>query len=113
MHEFAVTRNMLDTVLYEAEAAGAVRVTGIYLAIGEISSIINDSVRFYFQLFSKGTIARDAEIFIKRIKPEFMCCDCGHIFIFDRISFDCPACGGTGKPTEKGHEFYIEKIEIE
>jgi hydrogenase nickel incorporation protein HypA/HybF len=43
-----------------------------------------------------------------------MHCDrCNKNFIRPRYSFDCPDCGGLGKPTEIGKEFFIESVELE
>ena len=38
MHEYLITKNILKTVIDEAEKAGAKRVLEIYLTIGELSS---------------------------------------------------------------------------
>ncbi|OPZ60895.1 MAG: hydrogenase nickel incorporation protein HybF [Deltaproteobacteria bacterium ADurb.Bin510] len=112
MHEFAVTKHMTELVLKEAERAGASKVTDIYLAIGDISSFINESVQLYFDMYSKDTIAAGAKLHFRRIQAEFVCRACGQSFTPRGESFDCPACGGLGKPTDKGHEFYVEKIDI-
>lgn len=113
MHEFAVTRSMLDIVIAETEKAEATRVTEIHLAIGEISSIIDNSVQAYFDAFSRGSIAEGAILKFNRIKPEFICNGCGYVFIYDGKRFDCPVCGETGSMSDKGQEFYIERIIVE
>lgn len=112
MHEFAVTKHMTELVLSEATNAGATKVTDIYLAVGEISSFINESIQLYFDMYSKDTIAAGAQLHIRRIPAEFTCRSCGQNFSPRPDSFDCPACGGLGKPGDKGHEFFVEKIDI-
>ena len=113
MHEFAVTKNMVELVLNEANNAGATRVTDIYLAIGDISTFINESVQLFFDMYSKDTIAEGAKLHFRRIPAEFVCRGCGRSFTHrGGDSFDCPDCSGLGKPTEKGHEFSIETIDI-
>ena len=47
MHELAVTESVLRIALDAAEKNDAARVTDIYLTIGRLSSIVDDSVQFY------------------------------------------------------------------
>ncbi len=57
MHEFAITQSMLELVLEQAKEAGTKKVEKINLIIGEMSGYVEESVRFYFDFLSKGTIA--------------------------------------------------------
>lgn len=113
MHEYAVTKNIVDIVVEEAEKAGARKIIKIQLAIGDLSTIIDESVQMYFDIISEGTIAQGAQLIFKRIPAEFKCRKCGFIFIKPQKGFDCPQCGGLGMPTGVGKEFYVESIEIE
>ncbi|MEM5770191.1 MAG: hydrogenase maturation nickel metallochaperone HypA, partial [Bacillota bacterium] len=53
MHEMAVTKNILDIALESAREADNARVMEINLVIGELSSVVDDSVQFYFDALSK------------------------------------------------------------
>ena len=57
MHELSVTESLLEIALRHAQQAGATRVTGLHLVIGQLSSIVDDSVQFYWDFVSKDTIA--------------------------------------------------------
>jgi hydrogenase nickel incorporation protein HypA/HybF len=48
MHELAVTENILNIAVQHGTQANAVRVTSLQLVIGQLSSIVDDSVRFYW-----------------------------------------------------------------
>lgn len=61
MHELAVTQSILDISLRHAQKAGAEKITGINLVIGEFASIVDDSVQFYWELYAQGTIAQNAQ----------------------------------------------------
>ncbi|MCG8570319.1 MAG: hydrogenase maturation nickel metallochaperone HypA [Spirochaetes bacterium] len=113
MHEFAVTQNMLDLIINEATQAGAKKVKIIRLSVGEISSFVDESIQMYFNHFSKGTIAEGADLIIHHIPLKLTCNQCGHVFIYDKLNYDCPQCSGYGSPGDKGREFFVESIEID
>lgn len=113
MHEYAVTQSMVKMAIDEANKANASRILEIRLVIGDLSTIIDDSVQMYFDIMSEGTIAQGAKLIFKRVKAEFKCKDCGEVFVKPATGFNCPKCGGLGTPTGVGKEFYIESIEIE
>lgn len=113
MHEYYVTKSIINTVVEEAKKAGAGKITGISLVIGDLSTIIDESVQMYFDIISEETIARGAKLVFKRQKAEFKCRVCGNLFHKPSKGFDCPNCGELGMPTEKGKEFYIESMEVE
>ena len=52
MHELPITEGILKIA---TEAAEGRRITTIHLLVGELSSIVDDSVQFYFDILSKGT----------------------------------------------------------
>lgn len=113
MHEYAVTQSMISMAVEEANKAEASKILEIRLVIGDLSTIIDDSVQMYFDIMSEGTIAEGAKLIFNRVKAEFKCKECGEVFIKPNKGFDCPKCGGLGTPTGKGREFYIESLEID
>lgn len=112
MHEYAVTRGLLDIVLEEAKKADASQILEIKLVIGDLSTIIDESVQMYFDIMSEDTLAQGAKLLFRRVPAEFCCKTCGHKYIKPAKGFDCPECGGIGMPTGVGREFYIESIEV-
>ncbi len=113
MHEYAVTKSLIELSLNEAEKAGASRITEIRLVIGDLSTIIDESVQMYFDIISEGTKAEGAKLIFRRIPAQFRCGVCGRTYDKPAVGFDCPDFGGTGMPTGVGREFYIESIEVE
>lgn len=113
IHEYAVTKGLVNIVIEEAKKANANLVTEIRLVIGDLSSIFDDSVQMYFDMFTEGTLAEGAKLVFRRVPAEFMCKGCQHVFVKPTKGFDCPMCGEVGAPTEKGKEFYIESMEVE
>jgi hydrogenase nickel incorporation protein HypA/HybF len=113
MHEYAVTVNMVNIVLEEAQKAGAGKVTEIRIVIGDLSTIIDESVQMYFDIISEGTIAQGAKLHFRRVPAEFKCRSCSLVFEKPKKGFNCPQCGSLGISTGAGKEFYIESIEVE
>jgi hydrogenase nickel incorporation protein HypA/HybF len=113
MHELAVTQNILDISLRHAEQANAVKITDINLVIGQFSSIIDDSVQFYWEIIAHGTMAQGATLHFERIPGEMTCGSCGHIFRPSDRAFVCPVCASGVVRISKGDEFRVDSIDIE
>ncbi len=113
MHELSVTEGLLSIVNEEVKKRGVKKVTAINLVIGELASIIDESVQFYFNILSKGTASEGAVLFFRKIAAEYSCLECNHVFEKKAQSYNCPVCGGKSVILNKGQEFYIESIEVD
>lgn len=112
MHELSVTQSLLDMVISEAKKVGASSIEKINIVVGELTGIVDESVQFYFEIISVGTLAEGAKLSFKYVPAEFYCGTCGHTYNRNSFSFKCPKCGSTGVMTKKGNELYIENIEV-
>lgn len=112
MHELAVTEQIKEIALRHAQAAGAERVTDVYLVLGDLSSIVDDSVQFYWEFVSEGTAAAGARLHFRRIAAEMACRACGHHYSPDDALL-CPRCESSRVSVVAGEEFYLEAIEVE
>ena len=113
MHELSVVQSMLDIVSEKAKEISAPRVLRINLVVGEISSIVDDCVQFYFDFMAKDTVAEEAELHFERIPLKLKCRKCSHIFFPQTGQWNCPGCGSEGVQVVGGSEFYIDSIEVE
>ena len=113
MHEYAVTKSILQIVLEKANKVHATKVLEIKLVIGELSSFAEESVRMYFEILSKDTPAQNAKIVVKNIPADFYCKTCDSVFLVDSTDFKCPKCAQTGIYNGSGKDFYVESIEVE
>ena len=113
MHEYSLTKNIIQIVINAAAEHGANKVNAVALVIGENTGIIPDSVQLYFDMIAKGTVAEGAVLHVQTVRAEMYCPHCRKNFIRPRFSFECPACGELGAPTDVGNEFYVERVELE
>ncbi len=113
MHELPITESVLEITLRHAQAAGATNVTHIYLVIGQLSSVVDDSVQFYWDIVSKGTPAEGAQLHFRRIPTELVCLECDLQYQPAEGSLACPACQSSNVNVKAGGEFYLEAIEVE
>ena len=112
MHELSVTESVLDIACKHAEKAQAAKVTDIYLVIGRLSSIVDDSVQFYWDVISKDTLCENAKLHFRRIQAELVCLDCSNKYELNQELMPCPACGSARVRVLTGDEFNLESIEI-
>ncbi len=113
MHELAVTESILSIAGRHAKEAQASRVTDIYIVVGQLSSIVDDSVQFYWDIISEGTICANATLHFQRIPAKMVCMDCSHSYTLEGELTLCPQCGGARVQVTSGEEFWLDSIEIE
>lgn len=113
MHELSITQSFLDIALEKAKAAQANKITRIQLTIGELSGVVDDCVRFYFDLLSEGTIAAKASLSFDRPPTKLRCRNCATTFSPDNLDWSCPNCKEQKVEIVSGRECYIESIEVE
>jgi hydrogenase nickel incorporation protein HypA/HybF len=113
MHELSVTESILEIALRHAAPTGAGRISDLYLVIGQLSSLVDDSVQFYWDLISKDTLAEGATLHFRRIPTELLCLHCNHQYQPGPDELTCPTCGSAQVKIVAGEEFYLEAIDVE
>ena len=113
MHELAVTESILNIAMQHASRAGAVRVTDLHLVIGQLSSIVDDSVQFYWDMISAGTLCEGAQLHFERRPAMLQCLDCAQTYTLNRELTDCPHCHSARLKIVSGEEFFLDSLEVE
>lgn len=112
MHELAVTENILSIANQAAEENHATKVTDIYLVIGQLSSIVDDSVQFYWDHISQGTISEGAKLHFERRPAALYCKSCDTQYPLGEILQPCPRCQSADVFIESGEELLVDHIDI-
>jgi hydrogenase nickel incorporation protein HypA/HybF len=113
MHEMGITLEIIDiaTASIPPDLQGA-RVARVNLAVGKLSAIVPDSLRFCWSIATKDTALSGAELVID-IRPVVAVCKaCGHRQTIEQPVFTCQACDSGDLTLESGRELDITSIEI-
>ena len=113
MHELAITEQIADIAIRHGEENAAEKITDLYLVIGELSTVIDDSVVFYWDLITEDTICAGATLHFQRIPAKFLCQDCGKEYqMVDGDLTPCPYCQSNKMEILQGKEFHLDSINI-
>ncbi len=111
MHEMSVTMSLLDLVLEEAAKAGAGKIIGVNIVLGEMTGIIDHYVQANFELLSQNTPAEGAALSFRNIPRQARCRQCANVFqVSDK--WNCPRCQSSEIEITGGNELYVESIEV-
>ncbi len=113
MHELYATQAILDRALKKADEQKADRIAAVYLVVGELSSYTEDSVKFYWDEISKGTIAERSDLHFRRVPAEVQCMACFSKYHPEEGEILCPNCGSNGAKILQGEEFYMEALDVD
>jgi len=113
MHELSITEQIADIAIKHGEKNNASKITDLYLVIGELSTVIDDSVQFYWDMITENTICEGAKLHFKRIPAIFRCGDCKKEYSLVRGELrPCPYCESSQMDIIQGKEFHLDSINI-
>lgn len=112
MHELSVAAYMLERVEQHAIRVDASKITAINLVVGERACIVDDALRFSFELLAEGSVAEGATINFRWTPMRFQCETCDRAFTPVEGDFRCPDCQTIGQVTDDGSDLVIESLEI-
>ena len=110
MHELSITQALVEITLRHAEGR---RVEAVHLQVGELSSYVNDSIQFFWDDLTRGSVAEGARLEFHLIPATLVCIDCTHSYRLAESDFVCPRCQSRNSVPNGGNECYVESIEVE
>lgn len=115
MHEMALMRTVVDTVLDYASEVDAVEVKTVYLTIGLNRDVVEAYMDSMFAFLARGTIAEHAGLVVRRTPYTVACNQCDRIFhidVYDATTW-VPRCKAERDyKLHSGMEFAINNIEV-
>ena len=112
MHELAITQSILQIATDEARRVGASQIKVIRIKVGALTDIVPESVQFYLDSLTPGTLAEKVRLETILVPVGATCPRCQHFFVVGDYDLTCPQCGGMGKITQ-GRELQVESLEVE
>ena len=120
MHEYAMTSDLLNLVLREAATHHATKVLEVTVAIGALSLLDPDQVKFCYDILTKNTLAEGSTLLMEEVEAE-VTCSCGFSGapptiegIYDHFLLPvmkCPECG-SALQVVKGREFTLLRVKL-
>jgi hydrogenase nickel incorporation protein HypA/HybF len=114
MHELPVIESICAAVSQIAEKYPGRRVTKINIVVGDLSSIIDDSLEYYFDNIRKDPLLTKAGLHITRTPAIAICGAChSKIAVSLPLNDACTKCGSKNIRINGGLEFYLDSIEFD
>jgi hydrogenase nickel incorporation protein HypA/HybF len=89
-----------------------VQVEKVNLKVGKLAAIVPDSLRFCFDIVTKETPLKGAELVIEEIDVVAKCNVCQTNWTITEPVFSCKKCNSSSIELLSGRELDIESIEI-
>jgi hydrogenase nickel incorporation protein HypA/HybF len=101
MHELSVASAVVDSVLEFVAERSIKRVIAVRLAIGELSHVEEEQLRFCYTAITQETPIRDSALEIERVPALVRCHHCDYALSAAPVAtLQCPNCGGAVEPVE-------------
>lgn len=112
MHELAICRGIIEAVRSTADGfSSPLRISRVVVKIGRLTSVVPDSLQYYFGLLTPGTFLDGAVLLIEEVPVRAFCSDCETEFEIDEPSFACPNCGSGFIELRSGRELQLVSLE--
>lgn len=120
MHELSIAATLMEDVLEFIEARGLSKVVGVRLAVGELTCIQAEQLKFCYESVTQETVLRDSKLEIELIPARVSCTHCRYEgapkYWMESLSdvpvatLQCPKCGMAAEASQ-GHECAIRTIQ--
>ena len=111
MHELGIVVKVLEQVDEAAAQNGVLKVLGVTMEVGEVSTIVPELFTDAFNWARKRTrFAQEAELTLIVIEGRTYCRCCGETYKTTEYGKTCPHCGGTDTYLLTGDQVVIKDI---
>jgi len=113
MHEMSLAESMLQIIEDAARQQGFTRVRTVWLEIGQLACVEQESLRFSFEQVTNGSVADHARLEIIEIKGHGWCDQCGRDVPLPALHDPCPDCGNYQIKVTDGDQLRVKELEVE
>ena len=113
MHELSLAENILQLIEDAAQTQQFHRVKTVWLEIGQLACVEPQSLRFYFDIVTQDSIARNAKLEIIDKAGQGWCNACRHLTRISSRHDACENCGSYGLQITDGDSMRISELEVE
>lgn len=113
MHELSLAENILQLIEDAAIAQPFNRVKTVWLEIGQLACVEQESLRFFFTVVTEDSIARQAKLEIIDIAGQAVCHACNRTIPVAACHEACPHCGSYALQITQGDGMRIKELEVE
>lgn len=113
MHELSIAMSLVDRACEEVTRRGGCRVEVLFLRLGPLSGVVEDSLRFSWDLATADTAIAGARLEIEAVPVVVRCPRCVAERELPSIQdFRCPTCGLPVDDVVSGRELELRALEI-
>ncbi|MCL5951685.1 MAG: hydrogenase maturation nickel metallochaperone HypA [Chloroflexi bacterium] len=108
-----IAQDMLKVALEYATKNKARRITQFNVEMSAAADESEDSLRFYLESLTRGTLAEGAQVQIARVPTQGKCFDCAGDFLWTPDLVACPHCSSPRVRPVVHDEFRLTSIDVE
>jgi hydrogenase nickel incorporation protein HypA/HybF len=113
MHELSIAASIVESILEFAQTYPTRRVLEVRVAVGELTCVELEQLRFCYESVTKETLIEDSTLAVERADASVNCPHCGYSGrpkYWDNVAtLQCPSCGQAAEAVT-GHECAIKGI---
>lgn len=113
MHELSIAIALVDLASDAAADLGVSRVDAVHVAIGPLAGVVEDALRFSFDVAAAGTPVDGAALRIRQVPLVVFCSACEAERRLDSAQhLRCPVCGASTPDIRSGRDLQLTALEI-
>jgi hydrogenase nickel incorporation protein HypA/HybF len=113
LHEAAIARRILDTIVEGASRHGARRITRLRMKVGQVSGVVPEALAFALEAAVQGTPAEGLVVDIETVPLAVRCLECGARGRTEEHVLSCPSCGAHRTEIVQGRELRLIDMDID
>lgn len=114
MHEMSIAQCLVDSACEAAASEDTERVTRLVARIGALAGVVEQALRFSFEVASEGTRCEGALLKIDVVPVTVFCPRCeASRELAELWCFVCPTCGAPTPEVLTGRELELVSVEVE